>query len=79
MTFQIVRLELDSAGAVVARRPTMPLFELHADAMAIAEFEAARSPGDYGFDAARDCWWVDDRCGRSYRFEIVPVPAEQAA
>jgi hypothetical protein len=79
MAFQIVRLELDSVGAVVARRPTMPLFELHAHALAIAEFEAARSQGDYGYDAARDCWWVDDRCGRIYRFEIVPVTEQQAA
>lgn len=40
--FQIVRLELDRNGHVVACRPLQPLYELWDDAMALAEFDASR-------------------------------------
>lgn len=79
MAFEIVRLELNAAGMVVSRRPTQPFFELRSDAMAIAEFDAARCGGDYGYDAERDCWWAGDPSGQSFRFEVFAVATERAA
>jgi hypothetical protein len=73
--FQIVRLELDRDGRVVARRPLQPSYDLWEDAMALAEFDASRCAGAYGYDDARDCWWAREN-GRSYRFlieQIVPL------
>src|ERR1700680_4159256 len=46
--FQIVRVELNRDGQVVARRPLQPLYDLWDDAMALAEFDASRCAGDYG-------------------------------
>ena len=77
--FQIVRLALDDNGEVNARRPLQPLFELREDAMAMAEFDASRLPGDYGCDDERDGWWATDARGRKYRFVVEPVAAADAA
>ena len=55
MAFQIVRLELDRAGHIVDRRPLQPIFELREDAMALAQFDAGRCNGEFGYDAGRDC------------------------
>jgi hypothetical protein len=76
--FQIVRQELDRNGHVVARRPLQPLYELWDDAMALAEFDASRCAGDYGYDAQHDGWWAHDH-GRTYRFVIEPVAATSMA
>ena len=72
MAFQIVRLELDRAGHIVDRRPLQPIFELREDAMALAQFDAGRCNGEFGYDAGRDCWWAEDS-GCSYRFSVEPV------
>ena len=58
--FQIVRLELNRDGHVIARLP-LPLYELWDDAMALAEFDASRCAGDYGYDAKHDGWWARDQ------------------
>jgi hypothetical protein len=70
--FQIVRVEFSRDGRVVARRPLQPLYELRDDAMALAEFDASRCTGDYGYDAECDGWWARDG-GRHYRFVIEQV------
>ena len=70
--FQIVRLELNRDGRVVARWPLQPLYELRDDAMALAEFDASRCAGDYGYDEHHDGWWARD-AGRYYRFVIEQV------
>ncbi len=72
MTFRIVRLELNETEEVVARRPQLPIFELRDDAMALAEFDAGRCDGDFGYDARRDCWWGQDS-GRTFRFIVEPA------
>jgi hypothetical protein len=77
--FQIVRVELNRDGQVVARWPLQPLYELFDDAMALAEFDASRCAGDYGYDEHHDGWWARDG-GRSYRFVIEEVtPASLAS
>jgi hypothetical protein len=77
--FQIVRMELGRDGRVVARRPLQPLYELWDDAMALAEFDASRCAGDYGYDEQYDGWWARDG-GRNYRFVIEQVaPASLAS
>ena len=53
-------------------RPLQPLYELWDDAMALAEFDASRCAGDYGYDEQYDGWWAHDH-GRRYRFVIEPV------
>ena len=58
--FQIVRLELDRDDRVVARRPLQPPYELLEDAMALAEFDASRCAGAYGYDGELECWWAQD-------------------
>jgi hypothetical protein len=70
--FQIVRVELGRDGQVVARRPLQPLYELFDDAMALAEFDASRCSGDYGYGEHYDGWWARDG-DRSYRFVIEAV------
>jgi hypothetical protein len=70
--FQIIRVELNRDGHVVARWPLQPLYELFDDAMALAEFDASRCAGDYGYDEQYDGWWARDG-GRSYRFVIEEV------
>jgi hypothetical protein len=37
--------------------------------MALAEFDASRCEGDYGYDREHACWWARDH-GREYRFTI---------
>jgi hypothetical protein len=74
--FQLVRLVLNDRQQPVARVPLQPLFELREDAMAMAEFSAARSNGDYNYDRERDCWWATDPAGRLIRFVVEPVAAE---
>ena len=80
MRFQIVRLEVNEAEEVMARRPLQPLFDLRCDAMALAEFDAGRCNGEFGYDAERDCWWACDS-GHTFRFlvEAVEVEADVAA
>jgi hypothetical protein len=70
--FQIVRVELNRDGHVVARWPLQPLYDLRDDAMALAEFDASRCAGDYGYDEQYDGWWARDG-GRTYRFVIEEV------
>lgn len=78
--FQIVRLTLDRNGEVFARRPLQPFFELWEDAVAMAEFDASRLWGDYGWDEERNCWWATDSRGAQYRLVVEAVaPAEAAA
>jgi hypothetical protein len=77
--FQIIRIMLDDHGRVLMRWPLHPLFTLRADAVAIAEFDASRLPGDYGYDEERDCWWAIDSYGHSYSFIIEQVASADAA
>jgi hypothetical protein len=79
--FQLVRLALNDRHQVVGRVPLQPFFELRDDAMAMAEFGAARSNGEYRYDQDRDCWWATDPSGRTFRFvvELVDVEAHIAA
>jgi hypothetical protein len=78
--FQIVRCELDSNGQVIARRPLKPPYDLWEDAMALAEFDASRCNGEYGYDDVIDCWWAYHD-GRSIRFAVeqLTVLADAAA
>jgi hypothetical protein len=77
--FQIVRMALDDNGGVTARRPLQPLFELWEDAVAMAEFDASRLWGDYGWDEERHCWWATDSRGQNYRLAIEAVASAEAA
>ena len=61
--FQIVRCMLDEKGDVVVRSPTKPVFEIREDAAAMAEFDASRVAGDYGYDEEHDSWWAIDSAG----------------
>ena len=78
--FQIIRIELDHDGHVIARRPLQPPYDLWDDAMALAEFDASRCDGEYGYDETHECWWAC-QAGRSFRFVIeqLVVPADAAA
>jgi hypothetical protein len=76
--FQIVRVEFNHDGQVVARWPLQPLYDLWDDAMALAEFDASRCADDYGFDEQYDGWWARDD-GRTYRFVIEQVVATSLA
>ena len=76
--FQIVRLVVDEADLAIARRETQPLFQVREDAMALAEFDAARASDEYGYDVDRDCWWARDR-SRLLRFVVEPVAEKIAA
>jgi hypothetical protein len=85
--FQIVRVELNRDGQVVARRPLQPLYDLWDDAMALAEFDASRCAGDYGplpdpprlaGEGTGEGWWAYDD-GRTYRFVIEQVAATSLA
>jgi hypothetical protein len=77
--FQIIRMTLDDFGEVVARRSLQPFFELREDAVAMAEFDASRLWGDYGYDEECDCWWATDSRGRKYRFVVEPVVSADIA
>ena len=70
MVFQLVRLEVSEDGSVLAREETQPLFELRKDAMAMAEFEAARYYEEYEYDDDNDCWTVRDRRNRKFRLVV---------
>jgi hypothetical protein len=76
--FQIVQLAIDEAGMMITRRETQPVFQLRDDAMALAEFDAARTSDEYGYDADQDCWWARDR-DRLVRFVVGPVAEKIAA
>ena len=67
--FQIVRLELSDDRNVVARQPLQPSYELWEDAMALAEFDASRCAGEYGYDDEHECWCATDG-DRKYRFVV---------
>jgi hypothetical protein len=77
--FQIVRCTLDEKGEAMIRCPLEPPYELREDAAAMAEFDCCRLGDDYGYDEARDCWWVKDARGRMFRFEIESVAAIDVA
>jgi hypothetical protein len=79
MLFQLVQLELNHKGEVIAATATQPLFELRQDAEAMAEFAAARCQGDYGYDADRDCWWACNYPDPMMRFVVQAVPALDVA
>ena len=76
--YQIIRLELNRDGEIVARRALQPLFELWEDAMALSEFDATRCGDDYGYDEEHEGWWVFG-AGRSYRFVVEQVVATDIA
>ncbi len=78
MAFRLVQLIIDDKGQVIARRETQPLFQLREDAMVLAEFDAARTSEEYGYDVDRDCWWARDR-ERLVRFVVEPVAEKIAA
>jgi hypothetical protein len=78
MIFQLVQLAMDDTGVVVARKETQPLFQLREDAMVLAEFDAARTSDEYGYDADRDCWWAHDR-GQLVLFVVEPTAEKIAA
>ena len=67
--FQIVRTEVDCNGHVVVRQPLQPPYDLWEDAMALAELDASRCEGDYGYDAEKACWWAREN-GRHYHFAV---------
>ena len=70
--FQIVRLELDGSGNVIARQPLQPPYELWEDAAALAEFDASRCSGHYGYDHEHECWCASD-ADRNYRFVVESI------
>jgi hypothetical protein len=70
--FQIVRLELNGNSDVIARQPLQPPYELWEDAMALAEFDASRCAGGYGYDDEHECWCATD-ADRSYRFVVESI------
>jgi hypothetical protein len=76
--YQLVHLFMDEASLVIARKETQPLFQLREDAMALAEFDAARASDEYGYDAERDCWWARDG-ERLVRFVVEPAAEKIAA
>ena len=67
--YQIIRLELDNNGNIVARHPLQPLYDLWDDAMALAEFDASRCAGKHDYDNEHGCWCAID-AERSYRFVV---------
>ena len=70
--FQIVRLELNDNSNVIARQPLQPLYELWEDAIALAEFDASRCAGEYGYDNEHECWYASD-ADRRYRFVVESI------
>ena len=74
-----MRCILDENGEVMIRHPLQPYFELWEDALAMAEFDASRLWGDYGYDEERDLWWASDTHGRMYCFEVERVAAAGVA
>jgi hypothetical protein len=45
----------------------------------LAEFDASRLGGEYGYDEERNCWWASDTRGQRYRFEVKEVPSTDIA
>ena len=74
--FQLVRLVLNEKDQIVARVPLQPVFELREDAMAMAEFGAARSNGEFRYDSEHDCWCATDANGRACRFVVEAIEIE---
>jgi hypothetical protein len=72
LMFQIFRLELNDNGNIVARQPLQPAYELREDAMALAEFDASRCAGEYGYDNEHECWRARD-ADRNYRFVVESI------
>jgi hypothetical protein len=70
MLFQLIQMEVNPGGGMIATTRTQPLFELAEDAAAMAEFSAARSGVDYGYDADADCWWAAREDGRVVIFIV---------
>jgi hypothetical protein len=79
MLFQLVRLEISEDGGVIARKETQPLFELQKDAIAMAEFEAARCYPEHAYDNETDCWTARDHRNRKFRFVVEPLLDSQFA
>ena len=79
MLFQLVEVAVDDNDQVIAETRTQPLFELHQDAMAMAEFAASRFSSDYGYDADKDCWWACGYPTSMVRFVVRAVPALDVA
>jgi hypothetical protein len=79
MLFRLMRIELNEQNYAVTQTETRPLFELREDAVMMAEFEAARCGGDYGYNRDMDCWWSRDVNGRRYRFEVQAIATSEAA
>jgi hypothetical protein len=77
--FQIVRLTLNDAGDIIARRPLQPLFELQEHAVEVARREAEGLWGDFGLDEERQCWWASDSRGRQHRFVVEEIAAADFA
>ncbi len=75
MLFQLVQIEVKSDGQVAAMTPSEPLFELQQHATAMAEFAAARSGVEFGYDADGDCWWANNGDGRMQIFIVRAVAA----
>jgi hypothetical protein len=67
--FQIVRIEISNDGKVLGRHSLQPLYDLFEDAQALAEFDASRCSGHYGYDDEQECWWGRD-ADRTYLFII---------
>ena len=75
--FQIVRMELDCDGHVLARQPLQPPYDLWKMPRRWRSSTHQGCEGDYGYDEEHACWWARDD-GRSYRFAVEPVvPAGQ--
>jgi hypothetical protein len=79
MLFHLLRIELNEQDCVIAQTETQPFYELREDAMVMAEFEAARCCGEYGYNHESDCWWSRDPNGRRFRFEVRAVATPGAA
>ncbi len=73
MPFQITRLEIDARNSVIARQPTQPLFELEQDALALAEFDAARAGEDSGFEPTTNSFWAKLADGLEVRFVVEEI------
>ena len=78
MPFQITRIEVDTRNSVIARQPTEPLFELEQDALALAEFDAARLGEECGFDTELNGYRTQLSDGLEVRFIVEEVDLQAA-
>ena len=78
MVFRVVTIERSKLGAVIGRRESPAPFGRREDAAAIAEFRAACTGDDCGYDHERECWWARDG-ERTFTFIVEPVPINRAA